>query len=254
MNINRSNFGKTIINGVELPNDFDIGSVINNVAFSSDGKRYAAVTKSKELIIGDIPEDGKIDIDGNSIKYSKNKGNISFFGGSIIIGGGSSYSFSGNSNLKNDIDKNYTDLRSVKVKTDINNIKLRLSEDEKVYVKGVVSKEPINKDGNLSIIDLDGIVSLPSNSELFLDVNTSVGSVKGDVATKGKISVSSGNIKLKLYSPLTLETKTSVGNVDIDGMISKGRGVYIPPNAMSQGVLSLETSVGNIDVEYKYTL
>ena len=50
---------RTVINGIEFPEDFDVSSVINNIAISNDG-RYAAVTKAGDVVIADIPENGKM--------------------------------------------------------------------------------------------------------------------------------------------------------------------------------------------------
>src|SRR3989344_5443817 len=103
---------KTVINGVELPEDFNVSSVINNIAISNDG-RYAAVTRAGDIVIANIPENGRIEVDGTTINYQRGTGrsrvdirgsNVrmsSFSSGSIVVSG------SGCSDLEYEINQGY---------------------------------------------------------------------------------------------------------------------------------------------------
>lgn len=254
---------KLIINGVELPEEFSGGSVINNVAISSDGRRYAAVTRYGDVVTGEIPADGRIEVDGTVINYKKGSGRgvrisgshvqmSSSSGGSVVIsGGGCQASIGGGSNLEYEIDEGYDNVTKVTLKESVNDVNLGLSDDGKVYVKGNTSAEPTHQSGRLFVDGLEGKLSVPkSNPELELDIKTSAGDVDGEIAHKGRIRTSAGDITLELYSPITLETSTSAGDVRVKGMISDDRGVYTPPNAKPLGTLILETSAGNIKVKY----
>jgi len=258
-------FGKrrTIINGVELSEEFSGGSVINNIAISSDGKKYAAVTKSRDVVTGEIPADGRIEVDGTIINYRKGSGKgvhisgnhvqmSSISGGSVVISnGGCQVSIGAGSNLKYEIDKGYDDVNKLTLKESANGVSLGLSDDQKVYVKGNTSAEPAYQNGRLFVDGLEGKLSVPkSNPELELDIRTSAGDVDGKIAHKGRIRTSAGDITLELYVPVTLETATSAGDVRVKGMISECRGIYTPPNAKPSGTLVLETSAGDIKVDY----
>src|SRR3989338_6381845 len=85
---------------------------------------------------------------------------------------------------------------------------------------------------------------------LEIDIETSVGDINGSVAHKGRIRASTGDISLYVHSPLEIAAMTSVGKIDVRGMVLQRRGVYTPPNATPIGRLNLQTSVGNIKVSY----
>ncbi|MGV8086484.1 MAG: hypothetical protein ACP5N1_02545 [Candidatus Woesearchaeota archaeon] len=253
---------RSMINGVELPEEFSGGSIINNVAISSDGQKYAAITKSKDIIIADIPSDGKIEVDGTVITYQKNSSNgFSILGGhirmnsfsvdSLTITGGNSIMTMSGKNVEYEIDEAYDSVTKLTLKESANDINLGLAYDKKVHVRGITNSEPTYQNSILFVDGLEGKLLIPeSNSEIELDIKTSAGNIKGQVAHKGRIKTSAGAITLELYAPISIETSTSAGDVSVKGMISEGRGIYTPPNAKSLGTLVLKTSAGDIKVSY----
>ncbi|MBS3143061.1 hypothetical protein J4464_06755 [Candidatus Woesearchaeota archaeon] len=253
---------RMVIDGVEIPEDFSGGSIINNVAISPDGTRYAAVTKSRDIVTGVIPPDGRITVDGISITYNRTGRRVHISGGSVQMG---SVSASGSIQISTgglhissmgggygyEIDEGYSDLSKVTLKESTNSICIDFSQDEKVYVRGSTSAQPGIQGGRLFIDGLEGRLSVPqANPTLELDLRTSAGDISGDVAHKGRLRTSAGDITLSLYAPLTVEANTSAGDFDVTGMISEGRGIFSPPNAKPLGTLILETSAGDINVKY----
>ncbi len=260
---------RTIINGVELPEEFAGASIINNVAISKDGTKYAYVSSTGGLITGDMPDDGRLKVEGNVINYKKGStSGFNFFGrgsgiqmsqissisgGSVVISGGGCQVSIGGNNLEYEIDQGYDVVNKVTLKESARDVNLGLSQDKRVYVKGKTSVEPALQNGRLFVDGLEGKLSLPkSNSELELDVRTSAGDIEGEVAHKGRLRTSAGDIIVELRAPLTLETSTSAGDVRVKGMISEGRGIYTPPNVKPLGTLILETSAGDIKVKYVF--
>ncbi len=252
---------KTMVNGVELPDDFSGSSIINNVVISRDGKKYAHVSRNGGLTIGQMPENGILEIDGNVINYQRGtRGSginvngrgvhiSSVGGGSVIITGSGNYASSNDLEFK--IDAAYVNVSKVSLKESARDINLGLSYDGNVYVKGFTNNEPEYKENRLFVDGLEGTLLLPRpNSGLDIDIKTSAGEVKGAVAHKGIIRTSAGDIYIDLYAPLTIKANTSAGDVNVRKMISEGRGVYSPPNQSSLGTLVLETSAGDITVNY----
>jgi hypothetical protein len=239
---------KTTINGIELPDEFSGASIINNIAISNESFAYI---KNGNIITGKIPEDGKLNIDDNIITIRKGvKGfnirnmsiNSSFSIGSMSVGCDT---------LQDEIDEEYDNVKRINLKESINDINLGISDNNKVRIKGTTSEKPELKDGILYIERLDGKLSLPRNShEIEIDIKTSTGDIKGDIAHSGRIRTSTGDIDLKLFAPLEIHVETSTGDINVDGMISKGRSNFIPPNVKPVGTLLIETSTGDIDIEY----
>ncbi len=67
------------LNGLDLPGDFKAVAISGRVAISADG-RYAVV-EGGVLTVRDLPEDGKIKIDGRTIIYDKESGEVTLTGG-----------------------------------------------------------------------------------------------------------------------------------------------------------------------------
>lgn len=255
---------KTVINGVELPEDFNTSSVINNIAISNDG-RYAAVTKSGDVIIADIPKSGRIEVDGIVLNYQKGTGkskmNIrgsnvsmsSFSGGSVVISGGGSYvSIGKGSDLEYEIDQSYDNISRLFLNEQINDISVGLSNDGKVHVKGFTSREPEYRGSRLIVDRLEGSLLLPESMKNFeQDLKTMSGDIDGDIANKGRMKTISGDISIRLLSPLIVETSTISGDIDVRGMMADGRARYKPPTGNPLGNLYLETISGDIDVRYE---
>lgn len=258
---------KTTINGVELPSDFEVGSIINNVAISADGTKYAAVV-SGGLVVADVPADGRINVEGNEMTFSKRGGislgniiggvfgNIS--GNSITMGRGNNIQVAGSggsviitgANSGYDIDEGYEGVSSLRLKGGVNDVNLGISEDNKLYIRGEIKSKPVVENGRLYVEGLEGKIITPKNPSLELDITNSTGDIEGDVVNKGRIQTSVGGISLRLYSPLEVEAETSVGEIDITGMISRGRGLFSPPDQKPIGKLTLRTSTGDIHVDY----
>jgi len=251
---------KAQIGGVELPEGFVVSSMINNVAISNDG-RYAAVTPDGGLVVANIPADGRIEVDGTVITYQRGTGgsrlNIvggirmsSVSGSSVVISGRSCVSIGGH-DLGYEIDQGYDGVARVQLKEQANDVNLCLSEDRKAYVRGRTGSEPEYERGRLVIDGLDGNLILPKAlANLELDVSTLSGEVDGDVAHRGRIKSMSGDISIRLFAPVQVETTTMSGDVDVHGMVAEGRRSYKPITGEPRGLLSLETMSGDIEVRY----
>ena len=82
------------IDGVALPKEFENCTIVNKVAISADGRKYAVVSDGK-VITGQIPESGVLEINGTTIKVAvgepakggTKQGTDSFFGGSFSFQG-----------------------------------------------------------------------------------------------------------------------------------------------------------------------
>jgi len=61
----------------------------------------------------------------------------------------------------------------------------------------------------------------------------------------------SGDISIRLLSPLIVEASTTSGDVDVRGMMADGKARYIPPTGNPLGNLYLETISGDITVRYE---
>jgi len=281
---------RTKINGVTLPEEFSGANIINNVAITEDGTKYAYVSRSGDLMTGEMPEDGKLNVDGTEIHFKKGSGmssvNIGGRGrsvnigggvkvnypegsdrarsvnigggfqfdgvsGSIIVSGGNSNISIGGSNLAYEINEGYDSVNKVTLKENSHIVRLGLSSDDKVYVKGSTNAKPEYKSGRLFVDGLEGKVSLPkTNPNLELDIKTTSGDIDGDVAHPGRIRATSGDISLRLHAPLTVEVSTSSGDIDVTKMISEGRGIFSPPNVKPTGTLYVEASSGDVEVSY----
>ncbi len=251
---------RTIINGVELPADFPIASVINNVAISGDG-RYAAVTRTGDLIVGDIPPSGKIEVDGTVINYQKGTGRSGITIGSgkynirgasaVMVSGGSYVSIDGGSDLEYEIDQSYNGVSHVSLSELANDIRMGASGDCDVHVKGLTSSKPEYDGGRLRIDRLQGTLLLPfDRKDLEQDLRTVSGDIKGDVAHRGRLKTVSGDISLHLTAPLIVEVGTISGDIDVRGMMADGRGRYRPAGDVSVGTLGLETVSGDVSIWY----
>ncbi|MBI2142956.1 DnaJ domain-containing protein [Candidatus Woesearchaeota archaeon] len=231
------NSGKSgvYVNGVELPKEFaGRRTVIINgwrqVIISYGGTKYAEVNGG--VHVHDMPRDRTIRFDGLTIEYQSSesgsqpyvkvsKGGIfsrqeivTSGGGVINIGNGGSVVMGG--------------------------------------VKGNVSKEPWVSDGKLAVASLDGILELllPKESAIELSVFTGVGALRGEIAHQGRISTGDGAISLNLHSPLELHLVTGDGRVNVSNMVSRGGGIYSPPNQKSTGKLEVKTGDGDISINY----
>src|SRR3989338_2097881 len=255
---------RTTLNGIELPEEFSGACLINNIAISSDGKRYAYVTESGSVITEAMPKNGKLKFDGMKIYYRQHAVSLhrrfcfGIFGSSITVGGSGSVISIGRSHinvrypgLAYEIDKSYDSLDSVSLVDHVRDVNLALSSDGNAHVRGFTGSEPGNSTGSLQIDRLEGILTIPKDRRgLEIAIETSVGDINGSVAHKGRIRASTGDISLYVHSPLEIAAMTSVGKIDVRGMVLQRRGVYTPPNATPIGRLNLQTSVGNIKVSY----
>ena len=259
------------INGVELPEEFSGSSIINNIAISNDGKKYAAVTRRGDLITGDIPSDGKIEVDGNVINYqgrnrssqegihiiSSGRGSVftsgSIRGSSIIMSGsGVSINMGGNS-LDYEIDEMY-DIKEgdeISLNTKNEDITLGIREGNQVRLSGIIASKPEYSKGRLSIDDFDGKLELPNGiSKLELALETKIGSVNGEIMHPGYVETKNGSIVLALYAPLIVDATTKNGSVNVVGMESQGHGRYLPIGLSSVGKLRASTKNGSVLINY----
>lgn len=161
--------------------------------------------------------------------------------------------------LDSEVDKMYeTFCNRVKVFGPIGNITLGLSNDGKIHVNGTTTARwPSYGNGELLIGGFTGRVLLPQTAKgLGLNVETIRGNIAGDVAYQGRIKTSIGSVNLHLHAPLEVIASTSVGMVDVEGMISMGGGLYRPRNKGKEitGRLVVEVSVGNVRITYNPSL
>ena len=262
---------RTNINGVELPEDFEVGSVINNIAISADRTKFIAVTKSGDLVEGDVPKDGKITVGNTTITYRKGSGSrvnigrgrgsgisiigggvsVSSIGGGSVVMSGSSISIGGNP-LEYEIDEIYSLESDWEVVLDSKNegISLELSPDSQVRVQGLTASEPIHRHGKLLIDGLDGKLWLPKDVDLQLNLKTKNGSIVGDIAHRGVVETKNGAIALNLHASLVVCASTKNGSVDVCGMESKGRGIYAPIGETVKGKLNVSTKNGSVVINY----
>ncbi|MBI2581300.1 J domain-containing protein [Candidatus Woesearchaeota archaeon] len=276
------------VNGVELPKEFaGRRTVIINggrqVIISYGGTKYAEVNGG--VHVHDMPPGGKIKFDGLTIEYQSSgsgsqphvrvsKGGIFSRqeivtsgggvinignGGSVVMGGvhssGSSWHGGGGfygSGLETEINRAYDNISAVSVTHGDGDIRFGFSKDRRVYVKGNVSEKPLVSDGKLAVAGLDGILELllPKERELNLSVLTGDGALRGDIAHQGRIATGDGPISLNLHSPLELQLRTGYGLVNVSNMISRGGGIYSPPNQKSTGKLEVKTGDGSISINY----
>src|SRR3989344_2780142 len=110
---------RIILNGVELPEEFSSSSIIINVR-------------------------------GSGVYMS------SINGGSVVISSGGSQISIGGSDLEFEIDKGYERVNRVSLKESANDVNLALSQDDKVYVKGLTSGEPEYNGERLFVDGLEG--------------------------------------------------------------------------------------------------
>jgi len=254
---------RTVIRGVELPEEFSGASVINNVAIANG--KYAAVTREGDLITGEIPESGRIEVDGSVINYSSRGGTTSIGGSSVrfgrvsmnsvsagrdIIASSGGFSFSmGRSDHEYEIDKGYEGVKRVDLNQLNDDIILGFSEGKEVIIRGRIASEPKLVSGELSIRGLEGELLLP-NERIDLDLDTKSGDISGKVSTVGRIKTLSGDINLDICAPLMLEAKTLSGDVGVEGMLGAGRNRFKPPVREAIGELYLRTLSGDIDLRY----
>lgn len=251
---------RTVINGIELPEDFYASSIINNIAISDNGK-YIAVTRDGNLVEGDIPENGKIEVDGTTINYRKGSGmNVSgsgihmsgVSGGSISISGGS-ISIGGGKSLENEINESYkvNSGDEVALVSKNEDIALGFRDDYNVGVEGLTASEPKYSNGRLFVDDLQGKLSLPRKvSDLEVALETKNGSVTGDIMHPGFVESKNGSIILNLYAPLKVDASTKNGSVNVTGMESQGHGRYVPIGEAPVGKLRASTKNGSVMINY----
>lgn len=244
---------KTIINGVELPSDFKVASVLNNIAISSDG-RYAVVS-GKNLLLGQIPDSGRIEADGTVIQYNKATGAVSVRQAGVVSGFSASsinISAGAESNLENQINEFYSDVHAVHVNLVSGDLKLDVSLDDKVYLRGRVTEKPDYVSRDLVINGIDGKAKLllPRNAGIMQMISVVDGDVSGTIANQGVISVTSGDISLKLAAPFVVDARAVGGGVKIKGMVLGAGSTYVPPSGAVDAALRLYTVNGDISVKY----
>ena len=188
-----------------------------------------------------------MNIRGSNVRMSSSSG------GSVVVSGGDSYvSIGGGSDLEYEIDQGYDGVSGLSLNEQANDIRVGLSNDGKVYVKGLTSREPEYRSGRLIVDGLEGTLLLPASmKDIEQDLKTMSGDIDGDVAHKGRMKTMSGDISIRLLSPLIVEASTLSGDIDVRGMMADGRVGYRPPTGNPLGNLYLETMSGDIDVRYE---
>ncbi len=260
------------INGVTLPDrNVGIQGITNNVVLYVDGT-YAAVRDGK-VVTGQVPANGEIDIDGVKIRASGASGiysrvSVGNIGGSISISRGNITNHTVidhrgvqvvtsvgdvGASLDERIDETYElqEGDAVEMRVTSQDLRLGLQEGTCAAVTGESRYKPRYKNRRLDIVGLEGMLALPKAVKgLTLTIYATSGDIEGDVAHPGSICVTSGDVDLTLYAPLDVETRAVSGDVEVIGMISKGRGRYGPVGGDAQGTLRIETTSGDISLKY----
>ncbi len=233
------------INGVELPEEFNGCSSINNIAVTKDGTKYAVV-RDGSFETREMPADGKLNIDGNKIQYTRHSKGVRISSeGSIMSMGGlnfnnSSINIGKNMKIKEmeneRIEKEYELIDLVHIDNTYQSINLGSSKNDKVKVKG--SAESVEDKVNLLKIDcLEGLIELPEEKDVFIEIESTTGNVTGKIMHPGSIETSTGRISLDVHvSGLDKElyVESGVGNVEIN--------LYVP------SLVHVSTSIGQIKV------
>jgi hypothetical protein len=142
---------------------------------------------------------------------------------------------------------------------DSSDIVLEISNDNNIYVQGVVDEKPVFNEGVLEINGLEGTLKLP-NSDLKIRIN-SIGNITGDVVNKGIISTEKGSITLKLYNRFFIGVhagmaSTKIKNMKVSGNLDLSENYYITHKIKSlfflrgYNKLILRSESGFVDVEY----
>jgi hypothetical protein len=229
----------TFINGVRLPEDFQAGSIVNNLAVSRDGKRYALVSNGS-ILMGDMPASGKLTVEGLTSPSSRAPASASRPAAAPAAA----------ARIGSSAPRAYEKVDCVRVESGVGDITLGLSDDRKVHVEGDTGSERDSKDGDLRIEDLDGALLLPKGEAIDLGVRTGTGDISGEVESAGRFVTGSGDITLTVRKPFKVVARVSTGSVDVRGMLSEGDGVFLPPDGKFWGVLEAKTSTGDISIRY----
>ncbi len=279
---------KLVLKGVALPEEFQGGLIVNDLAFSKDGKKYAAVTKDG-LVTGDVPQNGKFEVDGTKVAYHQGKyghairmeskgktytevkaGNMpfdlpllrfrtghgfdsAFFGrprhSTFVFPSWLPWELELEGELEENIEKEYANAKSVKIRSQGYDLELDVSPDSKAYVKGEIEDEPSFEDGKLSVRNLEGKVSIPAGAEV--DIHVGDGNITGLVGYKGVIKSNGGDISLLITAPLEVEVKPYGGDCEVIGMVNQGKGKHVPPEQKPVGKLFVQSIEGDTHINYK---
>ncbi len=246
--------GKTIVNGVELPSEFNGCNVINNIALSQDGTRYAVIGDKGSLIMGDVPADGRIEVNGTKITVQKGRvvstSSSTFSFSNVTIGGGISI---GNvTRVPEEISKSFPGVQDVIIRSLATGFNLAVHDSDEVKVHGTTFNEPELSGGTLDLGNFTGTVTLP-RSGVRISGEALAGSINGEISSPGKLKALAGSINITLSGPIAIQTKNLVGGVSVSGMMSAGRNRFEPPNHSGSGfeVLNIETLAAGINVTYK---
>jgi hypothetical protein len=153
--------------------------------------------------------------------------------------------------------KIYKDIIYVDLKNDNIPIVLEESKDNNIYVKGNVKKEELQDENQLFLKNLEGVIKLPHNNNLLLNINNSNSNICGAVVNGGFICTYSGDIDIKLFYPLFVDVKGTDGSINVKGMkLSKVTDCYLPKGTLFPGgeipltTLTIISDSGNVNVEY----
>jgi hypothetical protein len=228
------------------------GIVTTELPTSSE--RPAPVTEAEDVSARTIPDAGNVDETPAPQQVWPSATSVSTGNKLVVHVGPDSYvkvSTDGGSLLEYEIDDGYGEVYRVSLDEIANNINVKSSKDDKVYVHGLTSGKPEYESGLLSIYGLKGTLSLPASiKNLELDLKTISGNIVGDIAHEGSLTTTSGSISIMLRSPLTVEAKTISGGINVKGMVADGRGRYRPSKETPRGHLRLNVVSGNIHVVY----
>ncbi|MBI4918486.1 hypothetical protein HY837_01040 [archaeon] len=216
------------INGVVVPEEFQGGSIINNVVISPDGTKYAVI-KDGKIKVKELEEEKEYEDEYASVKTVEVDNRFQ----NLILG----------------ISKN----DKVKIKGSLNEAENYHGNLEIDSLDGLLELPEQNSDLEVQIEtrtgNVTGVIKHGGSIE------TSAGQITLDVYTKGELYIESsvGNVTLNVYVPAIVDVDTSIGKINVTGMTTKDNERYVPkeiPTGCNPGKISVETSTGSINVNY----
>ncbi|MBW3021159.1 hypothetical protein KY334_07730 [Candidatus Woesearchaeota archaeon] len=204
-----------------LPSIFIGCTMINNVAVSKIKNKYAVI-RDDDIIFGDIPEDGKLDVDGVQMVYNNSR----------IL----EYE-----ELPDEIDMAFDGRDNLTINDNIGDITFGISKDDLFHVKGYLLEKPIAT----NIRHFTGQILVPFNSNFYANIRN--GDVKGTLYAIGNINVINGNVHANYSGNHRLMLKCE-GKETVYGM-TKESLFYCPTFIRNLDLFSIECT-GDVTINY----
>lgn len=222
----------------ELPPEFEGGSQINDIRFTSDGAKYAFLSGGK-WVVSSVPEDGVIEINGTRIEIERSGGQFSvrsFSASNSVVIGNIQIGFGASRKLEN-VDEVYEGVESVDIRSRDGNVRLTASADERVRVAGRMEAKPEKSGGALDVatVDEELRVSIPAELDLGLSVSATDGCIIGRAPFGGKFTAREGQVELAI-------------NLAHDSTVATQDG-FITLNARGANALTVVSRNGDVKIE-----